>query len=334
MFARRLVSLAILLGLAASGVTPASAGADVCPEPNGDLASACFLGPGGPASGFIDSPDDVDGYRIDLPVDSMVVATLRGLPADYGLRLLRSDASVQTEAVQPGRGDKSVRADGLPAGTYYLAVFSISGEANPDQPYLISVAYSASLVLVSPAVSTAPDGALQGGYGYVPGPARSYALQLSDLESRFREVAHEESEDGRLYFSAMLARDAAVAADGALLLSSTIYSVLIMQVVIAPYGSNDDLTAAYDEHLDFRRNKEGAIVEPAIGWPETEKVHSYAWPGRTSNNGVPTMYRGIALKHRNAYAYVEIGGLEQLADWGSVASLARIVESRIIAAVQ
>ena len=46
---------------------------------------------------------------------------------------------MKAEAVQPGVVSKSVKADGLAPGTYYLSVFSQRGESNPDLPYLISV---------------------------------------------------------------------------------------------------------------------------------------------------------------------------------------------------
>src|SRR6266571_328640 len=111
--------LALVFTLAGPGALPARAGADVCPEPNNTLESACFLGPGAPAPGFIDAPDDVDGYRIQLPAGSMITASLTYLPADYSLRLLLPDGSVKAEAAQPGVANKTVQADGLAPGTYY-----------------------------------------------------------------------------------------------------------------------------------------------------------------------------------------------------------------------
>src|SRR5205823_9208557 len=113
--------LAVVSTLASPLVAPARAGADVCPEPNNTFASACFLGPGTQVPGFIDTPDDVDGYRIELPSGAMVSASLSSMPADYSLRLLLADGSVKAEAVQPGVVSKSVKADGLAPGTYYLS---------------------------------------------------------------------------------------------------------------------------------------------------------------------------------------------------------------------
>ena len=101
---------------------------------------------------------------------------------------------------------------------------------------------------------------------------------------------------------------------------------------IEPYGSNEELAAAYNKVLDELRVKYGANVQPAIGWG-SEQVYSYAWANRAPQFGIVLMYRGIALRHRNAWAHVEMVGLEQHATWDSLSRLVRIVEGRIHAAV-
>jgi hypothetical protein len=332
MSARTAASLAVLFslvsGLLGTGAPAAIAGADVCPEPNDQLATACFLGPDGQAPGFIDTPDDVDGYRIELPADSMILATLGGLPADYSLRLLTSDASVKAEATQPGLADKVVKADGLPAGTYYLAIFSQRGESNPDAPYLISVSYPASLALSNPTAPAAPAGAPQGAYGYVPAPARAYGLTLSDVGEGFREVQRDESEDGRVLTQRLLARDAFACPNitPATACSRSGAGMIDTVILLLPYGTNDELAAEYDKALGGWRSK-GWNVEPTVGWG-SEQVNSFA----QAAGGI--MVRGIALKHRNALVLMLMTGFEQHATWDAIAKTMRVIESRIWAAVQ
>jgi hypothetical protein len=329
MVARRTVSLvllfALVVGIAGPSVRPALAGADVCPEPNSDFVAACFLGPGGAAPGFIDTPDDVDSYRIELTPDSMVTATLGGLPADYILRLHSPDGSPVGEAAEPGTADKTVRADGIAAGTYYLVVSSVRGESNPDAPYLISVSYPASLVLTPAApAGSAPAAA----YGYVPAPAKAYGLVPADVGPGFREAAREESEDGRAFGQLLLARDVfdcpnitpptACSNSGA--------GEIETLIIILPYGSNDELTAAYNEVLNVWRSR-GWNVEPTVGWG-SEQVYSFA------QAAAGVMVRGIALKHRNAIVRLIMTGFDRHATWDNAAGKMRAIEGRIHVAIQ
>lgn len=329
MVARRAVSLVLLFALVAAlvgpSVRPALAGTDVCPEPNSDFAAACFLGAGGPAPGFIDTPEDVDSYRIELTPDSMVVATLGALPADYSLRLHAPDGSPVAEAVQPGLTDKVVRMDGIPGGTYFLVVSSQRGESNPDAHYLLSVSYPASLVL-TPA---APAGsAPQAAYGYIPAPAKAYGLGPADVGPGYRETAREESEDGRTFAQRLLARDAFTCPNvtPAFPCSRSGAGEIETLIIILPYGSNDELTGIYNDVLNTWRGR-GWNVQPAVGWG-SEQVYSFA----LAAGGV--MLRGIALKHRNAIVRLTMVGFEEHASWDNAAGKTRAIEARIHAAAQ
>src|SRR3954454_23384965 len=62
----RVSSIAAILLSQVSQIPVAQAkGEDVCPEPNDDFQSACYLGPGSDALGFISHPDDIDAYRFE-----------------------------------------------------------------------------------------------------------------------------------------------------------------------------------------------------------------------------------------------------------------------------
>ena len=328
MHARGLACAAVLFGLIlaslGAGAPPALAGADVCPEPNDSFATACFLGPGSPAEGFLDRPSDVDTYRLDVPAGALVSATLGALPADYVLRLHLPDGGVAAESVQPGRGNKVVHADGLPPGTYYLAISSPRGEANPDVPYVLGVSYQPAIVLSSPAAPLAPLGAPRGSWAYVPAPARAYGLRVTDVGPAYREIGREEAEGGRSFSTRIAAANARPVRS--FWVSPDAIGTIDTEVLIFPYGSNDELAAAFDQRLD-RWQRQGLNVQPAVGWG-SEQVYSYSAPPQLG-----LMFRGIIFRHRNAVASMEMIGLEQYATWDNLSRLMAVVESRILAAL-
>jgi len=64
-----LLLVLMLLGGALGNVAPAAlAQSDPCPEPNEAQAAACDLQSDAPVQGVIDSPEDIDGYRVVLTV--------------------------------------------------------------------------------------------------------------------------------------------------------------------------------------------------------------------------------------------------------------------------
>ena len=168
-------------------------------------------------------------------------------------------------------------------------------------------------------------------YGYVPAPAKAYGLLPSDVGAGFREIVQEATEDGRGFANRIVVPDA-VSVQGLWISRPDIWLVDTV-VGIQPYGSNDDLGAEYNGMLNTLRGKYGANVQPAVGWG-SEQVYSYAWAGRSADGSVVIMYRGVALKHRNAVVLVEMIGLEQHATWDKLSGLVRTIESRIQAAAQ
>jgi hypothetical protein len=316
--------VSLVLVVAGPAVQPVSAGADVCPEPNNELAAACFLGPGGAAVGFLDTAADVDTYKIELPVDKMILATIGSLPGDYGLHLRLADGSLKAEAVELGTADKTVKADGLAAGTYFLTVDSPRGDSNPDAPYSISVSFSDSLVIATPAGSTGTANA----YGYVSGPASSYALVPSDIPWSMVQASREESPDKDVLTDLLLARDVYVCPNVRpdLPCSNSGPGMIVTTIFIEPYGSNDAVTAEFDRALAAWRAR-AYTVEPAVGWG-SEQVFSFA----QGTAGV--MLRGIALKHRNVVVVMQMSGSERFASWDAIAQSMRGVEKKVLAAAQ
>ena len=107
-------------------------------EPGSSLSGAALLALGGAAGGTIDTPSDVDYFRIDIEEATRV--NIRAASATAGINgaLLDSDGNtlrdaVQATAVGPDGFTTLVVKRTLAAGTYYLQV-DTSGATSLDGP--------------------------------------------------------------------------------------------------------------------------------------------------------------------------------------------------------
>ena len=97
-------------------------------------------------AGYLDSLDDVDRYRIQVGQGQVVLASRApcratstcGWRTRVAHRLPRAKA-----AVRPTR--RSVPA--LPAGTYWVAVYSPNGDSSADTPYTLGVSVQGTVVV-------------------------------------------------------------------------------------------------------------------------------------------------------------------------------------------
>ena len=295
-------------------VGPALAVDDACPEPNHEAAAACALAPGAPVAGFISDPDDVDLYRVEAPSGGDLSATLSGLPGQYGLRLLTADGAVKAEVAPPDLADRQLASPGLAPGTYLLAVFSTSGDADPERPYLLQVA------IAPPPVAAR---------AYAPPPASQYALQLSDLGPGYSEIGRIDEDDGHTLMLAYLAEDARLVGDpfGEFLLlnSSSRVSLIWSRVFLAEYGQDEEMGLATDELLKEWRSEYN--VEPTVGWG-SEQVFSFTQAGNNQ------YLRGVLLRQRNVLSTVQTWGFGHLATWDHISGLMRRTEQRIMAVTE
>jgi len=316
---RLILTMAVMVMLIAPASTPALAGQDPCPEPNQAFGQACFLGPAGPASGYLDTAEDVDTYALDLPAGAMIVATLSRLPADYSLRLFSQEGATKAEALEPGVGDKVLRADGLSAGKYFLSVLSLRGGFSAESPYIISVTYPPSTVLPTPGGATGAKPT-----DYVAPPAQLYTLHPADVGQGYHEVGRRELEDGRLAEAVFVADDVNFSGDpfgqARLSISPSRVTLINSLAFVAPYGDNERLAAEVNQLKHDLSSK--CKVEDAQGWG-SEQVWS------CSNYVQPFYVRGIILKHRNALAQIVTLGLEQFTTWDHISKLMARVEQRI-----
>jgi hypothetical protein len=116
---------------------PAAQGQDVCPEPNNSFQSACYLGPGSDALGFISGPNDTDAYRIEvLDFNTDVHVEMPTMPAAYKIELANWNGDVIARSVPSGAGQAIDATVDLP-GAYYIFVDSAGGGFSATQPYNI-----------------------------------------------------------------------------------------------------------------------------------------------------------------------------------------------------
>lgn len=146
--------VALLAGIWLGGPGTARAGQDICAEPNGSPTEACAIAPNTSLSGFLDTADDVDRYRFQVePNPATIQARLGSLPGNYSLRL--EDFGGGLIADGAGETERALEAGGLPAGPYFLVVAS-AGDANPDQPYQLTVGVQPTGAASGSAAAPAP----------------------------------------------------------------------------------------------------------------------------------------------------------------------------------
>jgi len=152
----------VLIGALAFGLlfgrpaTPIWAGQDVCSEPNEAPAQACPLGGDSTAAGYLDSPDDVDRYSIQVGEGQVLEASLSTLPGDFNLRLETEDGAQVAQGEGSGTADKALGTGALSAGTYWVVVYSQNGDSSADAPYTLGVSVQGTAVVASNVEPTTP----------------------------------------------------------------------------------------------------------------------------------------------------------------------------------
>jgi hypothetical protein len=147
------LAFGLLLGRPARSIW---AGQDVCSEPNEAPAQACPIGSDSTAAGYLDSPDDVDRYSIQVGEGQVVEASLSTLPGDFNLRLESADGAQVAQGEGNGTSDKTFSTSGLPAGAYWVAVYSQNGDFSADAPYTLWVSVHGTAVVAVNAEPPAP----------------------------------------------------------------------------------------------------------------------------------------------------------------------------------
>jgi len=110
--------------------------ADPCPEPNDTFQSACYLGPGSDAAGFISSANDVDAYRIEvLDFNTDVHVEIPSMPAAYKLYLANWNGDELATSTGNGSGGQVIDTTVDVPGAYYIFVHSASGGSSANRPY-------------------------------------------------------------------------------------------------------------------------------------------------------------------------------------------------------
>jgi hypothetical protein len=296
----RPLGLALLLATSVFAQAPGSTrgGLDVCPEPNGDADTSCFLGPDSPVLGFLDTPEDLDAYKLQLETaDQRLTARITDLPAAYGLRLHLADWQVAAETSETGTADKELVAEPLAPGTYYLVVFSPGGDSNPDLPYTLGIRLEASTVASPTPAPVRGDS--------VPGPASAYLVPPDQIPG-FVAIVKDEQRDER----------------GTL--------TTLQEVRAEQFGMHQRVWVRPNESVNrqiWERVRSlislDTKVEPVPGWV-TDNAFTYT----VVRDG--QVHRAITFYHRNGMGEVVIWAPPGQDTWNMLSSMAAVMASTMI----
>ncbi len=157
-------------------------------EPNDTWAQARLVTPGAAYNGYIQAPDDVDLFAVDITSGHVaagatvyLVAGLSGLPADYDLHLFGASQTLLASAQRRGLGNELLVYRLAQPGRYYLRVTGFDGA------WSSAAAYYLSIDLAPPAAAPAT------GDAYEPNEtaAQAYALPASGV---FTATLHSETD--------------------------------------------------------------------------------------------------------------------------------------------
>jgi hypothetical protein len=138
---RLVVALVVAATLVAPGGSPPSTfakGEDVCPEPNDDFQSACFLGTGADALGFISNENDIDAYRFEVyDFNSTAHVEIADQPVPY--QFVVADWNGEEIGRSQTNGGREIADVALQMpGSYYVFVQTRTGQFSDGAPYRIS----------------------------------------------------------------------------------------------------------------------------------------------------------------------------------------------------
>ncbi len=134
------------------GAYTLSASLAVPPDPferNADFAHASPLDPGGRAEAYVFPVGDEDWYRVSLPGPGALALALDRAPSDLRMEMAVYGPNLAwLGAYQTANNDGdaiSLAYDAPAAGSYFLRVRAIDGQANPSEPYALSTSFVAAL---------------------------------------------------------------------------------------------------------------------------------------------------------------------------------------------
>ncbi|MEO5893989.1 MAG: M36 family metallopeptidase [Ferruginibacter sp.] len=107
---------------------------------NGTTGGAAQIPLNTDVTGLISPTGDNDYYKFVITTSGTATITLSTLPADYDIRLYRSNGTSQLAISQNGNTTSETISGNFGAGTYYLKVYGYNGANNANTCYTLKVA--------------------------------------------------------------------------------------------------------------------------------------------------------------------------------------------------
>jgi hypothetical protein len=124
-----------------SAGAPRLARADLCPEPNNGLNSACLIGGDAVLQGAVDAPDDVDAYRFAIPEGGdRALLSLTNLVSDADLFVSDARGSILGSSEQEDTADEALELVLRASGSYVAFVRAAPDrQVRPGSPYTLGL---------------------------------------------------------------------------------------------------------------------------------------------------------------------------------------------------
>ncbi len=114
-------------------------------EPNETMATAATIPVNTDIAALIGTNGDYDWFKFSTTnAGKNIKITLTDLPADYNVRLYKSDGTHIGSSLNPGTTSETIIYNYNKAGTYYVWVYGVGGVYNPGSCYTLKAAVSST----------------------------------------------------------------------------------------------------------------------------------------------------------------------------------------------
>ena len=141
-------------------------------ESNNTSSAATVIPVNTDINALISNSTDADWFKFTtISPNTNLQITLSNLPADYDMRLYRSNLRTLATSQNTGTTSEVINRNTSSAATYYVRVYGYNGANNPSQCYKLRVSTSATPFRLEENMSNASKDDLMSGIVAIPNPA-------------------------------------------------------------------------------------------------------------------------------------------------------------------